>query len=199
MAPFVHVLEAAGGVTPGSIDLRVGSVADGAGFKSPSSWYTADPLYWTGSGVTQALRFTNVAIPPGATITSATLTVYTNANMAAATVNDEVRVYGEDVANPSALSSGADGVSRFAAAVTTATVDWYVWEANGPLSNADQPVISPDISSIVQEIVDLGGWASGNAMMFFVVDLGTQDNSLAMRSYFNGAAGTYPRLEVSWT
>lgn len=180
-----------------SIDLRAGSVADAAGFKSPSSWYTADPLYWTGSDVNQALRFTSVSIPQGATITSATLTVYTNANMSGASVTDEVRVYGEDVDNAPAISSAADALSRFPTNATTANVDWYVWEANGPLTNADQPVISPSISTIVQEIVNRPGWVSGNSMMFFVDDLGT-GIALAMRSYFNGTAGTYPRLQVGF-
>lgn len=181
-----------------SVDLRVGAVADAIGFKSPSSWYNADPLYWTGSDVNQALRFTGVTIPQGATIDSATLTVYTNANMAGAGVTDEVRVYGEDVDNAAQLSGAADALSRLSTNKTTAFVDWYVWETGGPLVGIDQPSVSPDISTIVQEIVNRVGWVSGNSMQFFVDDLGT-GTSLAMRSYFNGAAATYPRLQVGFT
>ena len=197
MSPVVHIAWGAS-VTAGDIDRRVNAVADAAGFKAPSSWYTTDPLYWTGSGVTQALRFTNVTIPVGATITSARLTVYTNANMGGASSNDKVRVRGEAADNPAAISSSSDAQTRYAN-LTTASVDWYVWEANGPITGADQPVLSPSLNTVVQELVDRVGWASGNAMLFFAHDLGTYDNSLAMRSYYNGASGTYPRLEVSWT
>lgn len=195
MNPYV------GGVAappPASIDLRVGAVEDASGFKAPSSWYTTDPLYWTGSAVTQALRFTGVTIPQGATIDSATLTVYSNANMGGATANDKVRVHGEDVDNASQIAGAADALARYAN-LTTANVDWYVWQANGPLAGADQPVESPDVKAVVQEIVNRASWASGNAMLFFIEDLGTHDNALAMRSFFNGASGTFPQLQVTYS
>jgi hypothetical protein len=197
MSPFVHVAWASG-VTPGSIDVRVAAVRDSITSVS-GYWGEADPLYWTGGAdYNTALWFDNCAIPVGATITSARLTVYTANNMSGATANDEVTIAAEDVDDPAILSSQSDHDTR-KSNTTTATVDWYVWEANGPLTDADQPVQSPDLSTIVQEIVDRAGWASGNAIMFFAQDKGTFDNSLGMRSYYNGVSASYPRLEVSWT
>ncbi len=196
MSPF---RQAAVVSTPGSVDIRAAAINDALTVIAPSSWYQADPLYWTGSNGIQFLRFTNVAIPQGATITSATLTVYTAANMAGAVANDEVRVYGEDVDNATQISSASGAVTRFTNNKTTASVDWYPWEANGPLTGIDQPVISPTIAAIVQGIVNRTGWVSGNALQFMVDDLETQNNSLAMQSGYTGGAGTYPRLEVTYS
>lgn len=179
-----------------SIDLRVADVED-ALTAAGGYWGTSDPLYWTGSSdYNTALRFTGCSIPQGATITSATLTVYTNSGMLGATSADEVSVAAEDVDNATQLTSITDHNTR-KLNTTTATVDWYVWQANGPLDGADQPVVSPDISAIVQEIVNRASWASGNAIQFFAQDKGT-GQALAMRSFFNGASGTYPRLEVAF-
>lgn len=198
MAPFISIAWA-GGVEPGSIDLRVAATYDSIS-QTNTYWGTADPLYWSGTSTNQntALRFTNVQIPVGATITSARLTVYTDDNMYGAASTQEVTIGAEAVDSATQLTSLSDHNTR-KTNITTATVDWYVWEANGPLSGADQPVQSPDISTVVQEIVDRSGWASGNNIQFFAADKGTGSVSLAMRSYWSGVSASYPRLEVSWS
>lgn len=108
-------------------------------------------LYETG------IRFRNVTIPNGATILSADVDV---------TINDipwtaagGVRIYGEQNAAPAIFSTYANFAAR---TKTAAFVDY------------DDITLSTDaeLKTIVQEIVDLGGWASGNDLVLFVEDNG---------------------------
>lgn len=67
---------------------------------------------------------------------------------------------GELAANPSDFSVTTDVTSRTR---TSATVNW----SGTNLGSSPTFVNSPSIQTIVQEIVDQGGWASGNNMVFF--------------------------------
>jgi hypothetical protein len=109
------------------------------------------------------MRYTNVAIPQGATIVNATLTLQAiGSEDSVATLIQQFSAEDVDDAttNPSSLT---DFNSR---AVTTALAH----ESHG----AWDPGITydADVTSIIQEIVDRAGWVSGNALMMFW-ELGT--------------------------
>jgi hypothetical protein len=104
-------------------------------------------------------RFNNVAIPPGSYISSAylKLTQYTNYNSPAVSL----KVAADDVDNSPTFSDAASGpLNR---TLTTAQVDWDI-----PVWNGDQQYTSPDIKSVIQEVVNRGGWASGNSLSVIV-------------------------------
>jgi len=97
-------------------------------------------------------RFQNVTVPQASTISTATLTLVVGAN-ASATFNMSIK--GEDVDDSSAYGDETDAGS---ASETTAAVSW-----SGSSSWASSDVeVSPDIKTIIQEIVNRSGWASGN-------------------------------------
>lgn len=105
-------------------------------------------------------RFASVAVPQGATITSATLTITAWANGSGAPDVSLGAVASDNAARP------ASGTDVTAAPMTTAAVTWSV--ASRPAA----PVNLPDISTIVQEIVNRSGWQSGNAIMVIAKGLG---------------------------
>src|SRR5262249_13367555 len=111
--------------------------------------------------VLAGLRFSKVVIPPGATITAANLQLnadqgFTGSNTTACTLT----LSGEAADN--APSFGANFANLSALPKTAATVAWPVpaWVANttGPAQR------SPDLKTIIQELVNRPGWVSGNAI-----------------------------------
>lgn len=98
-------------------------------------------------------RFTNVTIPKGSTINSAYLSVYVEAG----TEDIKPDLYGINEDNTVTSSSGNPLWDR---TLTTAKVNWNITDdwVNGVWYD------SPDISTIIQEIINRFGWASGNAL-----------------------------------
>ena len=109
--------------------------------------------------VSLGLRFQSVNIAQGATIQSAFLE-FTNAFRQ--TTRTNAVISGLDIANTTTFSTSSRDLSS--RATTSATVAW-----DGiPGGNRNTKFTSPNISSVVQEIVDRSDWQSGNAMGFKV-------------------------------
>lgn len=137
------------------------------------------------------LRFTTVAIPQGAKILSARLDL-----IASETTSDNAiaRIYGVDADNASAAT---DYASAEGATLTTAYVDW----SGLPAWTAESTYSSPDISSVIQEIVDRAGWASGNAMVIYIKDNGTGAVDGTERKFYayDGNAAKVAQLIVTYS
>jgi hypothetical protein len=104
-------------------------------------------------------RFQNVLITQGSVIHEAHLTPrvwFTNGSSP-----DPVKIYGIKVANPTVPSNNTDIVTRTR---TTAHVDWSPSFVDGSVIN------TPDLTAIIQELVNQVDWVSGNAMMFTLED-----------------------------
>ncbi len=120
----------------------------------------------TGQPGVVGLRFQNLAVPPGAIITSAYIQFSTD-NPSPTNIGDPANftIDGEAVGNATPFTATVNNISgraRTVAQVAWATPLWAGRHVSGP----DQR--TSDLSTIVQEIVDGGGWASGNAMAFIV-------------------------------
>ena len=130
-------------------------------------------------------RFTNVTIPSGSTISTAKLKIdFLSGSERTFQIN------GYDADNVSQPSAGSDGNhTNF----TTANASWTV-----PASEAVHD--SPEIKTIVQEIIDRSGWASGNAMMFGLWlptnEYGTYNRSL---NFIDATGRTDPQLEITYS
>jgi hypothetical protein len=114
------------------------------------------------------LRFTNLTIPPGSTISSAFIQFAADEVWSVAT---NLTFAGEANDNSAAFTSAALNVSgrpRTTATVAWAPVPWTVVNEVGPNEK------TPDLKSIVQQVVNRPGWASGNAMAFVVTGTGTR-------------------------
>jgi hypothetical protein len=138
------------------------------------------------AGYWAALRFTNVTIPPGSTVTAATLTITTYTS-----THDSIDldIYAEDVDNSAALAATANNISG--RTLTTAKVTWTA-------ANVGSGAKSPgDLSPVVQEVFDRVGWASGNALTL-ILDARSTSNDLYFRPYENGA-GEAAALSITYT
>jgi len=120
----------------------------------------------TGSQIV-GLRFNGITIPQGATITKAyiqfTVDEVTNTSC-------NLTIKGEASDNSTAFISSSKNVSR--RAKTSASVNWMPagWTTIG-LSASEQQ--TPDLKSIIQEIVNRSLWKSGNNMTFIITGAGT--------------------------
>jgi hypothetical protein len=110
------------------------------------------------------LRFTNVQLPNNATITSAYLTFFEDEAH-----NDPTALtfQGQRLANAPAFSAKSSVTSP---ARTSARATWNPVPAWTLPSRS--PHQTPDLGSIVQEIIGLQNWAPGNAMAFVVTGSG---------------------------
>ncbi len=106
------------------------------------------------------MRFLNVVVANGATILEAFLEFETDETDSGTT---NLTFRGEDADNPGTFTSSNSNISN--RTTTTASTAWNNVPAWNTTSEHHR---SPDISGIVQEIVDRGGWASGNAMVYIV-------------------------------
>lgn len=118
------------------------------------------------------LRFLNIGIPPQSTISSASIQFMVDE------ADDEdttVRIYGELSPNSGPFTlvpSDISGRPR-----TTNSVLWSdipLWTNEGD-SGPDQ--LTPDLSALVQEIIDQPSWAMGNAMTFVILPDPIDDNT----------------------
>jgi len=105
-------------------------------------------------------RFTGVAIPAGATIEAASVTLVSAGGRYDYAAGKTGYLKGRKVANCPAMSEAAykDTVTY---PYTTANVAWYPTSTNWV---AGTSYTSPELKTVVQEIVDLAGWTSGNAI-----------------------------------
>ncbi len=176
---------------PTQVDELIASTADDGWWNSTPGFGTTStiqigvsggPTYWNGF-----FRFQTVAIPQGATITGATLTLeFTNTE---ASLSWDVDVFANDVDN---AVSPTDYTSAEALALTTA---FYNWVISGGWTTGDKT--SGSIAAVIQEVVSRAGWASGNDLMLVVKDSGSgADAWIRDRS---GNAATAARLSVTYT
>lgn len=145
----------------------------------------------SGTSCWRADRFLNVGIPKGSTIVSAKITFYSNVALSGIVCN--LRIYGEASDNASTFSTVANYNARVR---TTAYVNWSAIPAWGAGVWYD----SPNISTIIQEIINRSGWVSGNALVIY-----TDDNGSSWSAYREPALwdlspnGKGCKLTITWT
>jgi hypothetical protein len=137
------------------------------------------------------LRFTNITIPQGATITNAYIQFTADENE---TGEVSLRIRGNDVDDAVTFSS-TDGDVFTNRAKTTANVIWT--PGDWSIGNSGAAQRTPDISSVVQEIIDRGGWSSGNSIAFMITSTtGYDGNERAADSH---EQGTPAQLHIEYT
>ncbi len=117
------------------------------------------------------LRFDDVKIPQGATITSASLEFASAASHSTAT---NATIYAHDTDDSPQFSNSNGNIS--ARTKTSASTNWSISNWSDPVPNQSAPIEqSADISSVVQEVVDRSGWCGGNALAFIVEGSGLRE------------------------
>lgn len=133
------------------------------------------------------MRYTNVTIPQGATISAAYLTHKCYNSLSTTTVNGKISAVDEDNATAPTDYASAEAKTR-----TTASVNWN----NVAAWTADANYQSPSIVTVIQEIVNRVGWASGNALIIYIEDNSSTESNNTIRSSYAYDANYNPAESV---
>ncbi|KKK43119.1 hypothetical protein LCGC14_3168960, partial [marine sediment metagenome] len=153
-----------------------------------------DAFYQYGSG----MRYTGINIPKDYVVTNAYISFRAfNSDSGASTAT---RFSASDEDDAATFSTSGDFDTRWTAR-TTARVDW-----DSPTLTAWTGAVwydSPDLSTIIQELVSRAGWSSGNDIVIFWDDHedrsthGAQDHRRLAASYDTNPAYA-PKLFITW-
>jgi hypothetical protein len=141
-------------------------------------------LYYGASAAVGGFRFLGITIPQGATINSASVSgrqVYSVGEAQDSSGTVTVRIKGELATSPVTFSTYADFTAR-----TQTTAQSAAWTIpNGQPNNT--PFTSVSCVTVIQEIVNQGGWASGNPLVLFLNNDGSTQHR-RIRSWNDDAA-----------
>lgn len=136
------------------------------------------------------MRFTGIDLIQGINIDAAYLKVCARYSNAGQEVNSKIE--GEDADNATTFSDMADFMGR------TRTSSMVYWD-NIEAFTTPYWYTSPDIKTIVQEIVDRSGWASGNNIVLFWQDFDDRSTDIRTTYDYDLASSLAPKLEVTYT
>jgi type IV pilus assembly protein PilY1 len=141
---------------------------------------------------TNGVRFDNITVPPGATITDARI-VFKSTNGDSSNTN--LRFYGEADVNSAVFPTSCSGCKAVSGRIKTAAS--VFWSPNN-WSNNEQgaDTTTPNLAAIVQEIVDMPGWASGNPLTFIQTNGGFGQRRA---DTYQGSASGAAMLSVTYT
>lgn len=140
--------------------------------------------------VITGLRYQNLNIPRGATITSAYVRFTSNTYNTGST---EFTLSAELSGNTTAFTDVASNISN-----RSKTTNSVLWSTNNdwPLSN--ETISTPDITSVIQEVVDQSTWCGGNALSLLIEGLGTSTSSARQSKSFEEGSGLSPQLVITY-
>ncbi len=134
------------------------------------------------------IRFNNIPISKGATITNAYIEFVADKNSTSLPSETKLYFKGEATDHAQTFVNETDEIQNRKR--TTASVTW----SDVPAWTYGNTYQSPDLSAIVQEIIDRDGWGAGQAMAFII----TADGKRDARPYDDGYA-TAPKLHIEYT
>ena len=133
------------------------------------------------------LRFTQLALPRNASILWADLQFEVDENR---TGSMSLAISAHDTDDAPAISSSSNNLSDRTR--TSASVTW----TNPDEASVNATLTSPDIATVVREVVQRPGWNSGNDLVI-LIEQNSGTNRRTVES-FNGEAGNAPRLRVRY-
>ncbi|MCW9016441.1 MAG: VWA domain-containing protein, partial [Kangiellaceae bacterium] len=128
-----------------------------------------------------AIRFQNLGIPQGATITTAKVAFHAKNSDSDTT---STTIYAENVDDAPALTAANSSISTRAA---NRTVQAALWEPED--WTAGNSYITSELASVVQEVVNRPNWCGGNDLVLFIEGDGTLDDRQAYSADGEAAAG----------
>ena len=186
--PYLSVLGQ--GVDLTTLGVQVAASSDDAEESASGSVYlnsTDLELVYDGSNQTVGMRFNGVGIPKNAFINGAYVQFQVDETNSEATY---LTIMGEAQDNPGTFLSSSWNISSRLR--TTASVGWSPgsWLVPGQ-AGVDQR--TPNISAIIQEIVNRPGWISGNPLVIIISGTGQR-----IASAYDGSQAGAPKLYVEW-
>ncbi len=125
--------------------------------------------YQSQNNQTVGIRFNNIALPQGSTVLNAHLQFTVDEAGAGAT---NLVIKGEKVANSARFT--ADDFNISGRTKTSASVNWDNIREWGIIGSAGSNQKTPDLKSIVQEIVNQADWKPFNSLSFFITGTGVR-------------------------
>jgi len=172
---------------------RVAAVSDDAeeAIGGTSTYLGSTDLELVVDGTIQqmvGIRFRNLSVPRGAIVANAYIQLVTDETSSEAT---SLSIAGEAIDNSATFTTADNNIS--ARAKTAASVNWspVPWDV---LNEASTKQRTPNLSSVVQEIVNRPGWASGNALSIIVNGSGRR-----VAQSCNLSAATAPLLHIEYS
>ncbi len=182
-----------------TIDEQVGASLDDTQHRLTSHiFFSLDTLIFAAGapssgahGYGAAGRFTTVAIGNGDTVDTADLIVTPRISDSDTTALATINADDADDSPRIANDTDWDNIVH-----TTASVDWTV-----PAFVLDVEQTSPEIKTVIQEIVDRAGWASGNSMTIFFEDEADASTAGAYRPghSYDSSTTKAPKLHIEFT
>jgi len=185
-----------------TIDEQVGA-SDGDAFQATSDAVTVGSATPNVDSATEHAghRFTTVAIPKPATINVASFGVTILADFVDEPIH---RLRGQLSATPAAFTTTSNDID--ARTRTSATVQWNstdlgagtdeFWEWGASVAGVGN---GANINAIIQEIVDLAGWASNNNLVL-IYEQHTGDGQRDLQIYhYDGSTTFAPKLHIEYT
>ncbi|MFK7808517.1 MAG: lamin tail domain-containing protein, partial [Saprospiraceae bacterium] len=145
--------------------------ADGEEFSSGGVTLSSSDIEMVQDGsleFTSAFRFSNIALPEDATVTNAYLQFYAEEVQ---TGLADINIFADAAANATPLLNASGNFTNRIPTNNTISwtpAPWPTVDANG----VDQQ--SPDLSTLIQEVVGQAGWQAGNAIVILMDGSGTR-------------------------
>ncbi|MHC4499151.1 MAG: DUF2341 domain-containing protein, partial [Planctomycetota bacterium] len=145
------------------------------------------------------MRFQNITIPPGATITNAYVQFTTDV---VRTPTTNLTVYGQDIDDAPAITGDPYNISSRVGTPDITPVDWPdvpLWDT-ALEQGVDQR--TPDISSIIQAIIDTTvgiGWQNGNALVIIIDGTGRREAESYEGANGHGDLTLAPYIHIEYT
>ena len=185
-----------------ALDLQVGAGSDDCFRKRTYPEWDLNYVYQmvgrctaTNKQVGGGMRFTGVTIPQGATIVTAYLTLRCKYYYGGTPCNTRISAENVDDA-PTFINSYVAFDSRYNNR-TAARVDWD----DIPVWTVGTDYNSPEIKTVIQEIVDRAGWVSGNSIVIFWEDFDDRsptDNAERLAHSYNSSPTYAPKLHIEY-
>jgi len=189
---FINPIQARG-ATSGTINIRVATGDDDAeeAVSDGDMYLTSSDLELIRESADQivGLRFQSLTIPQGSTITNAYIVFTVDEETSEAT---SLSIWGEKHSHTSIFSNSTNDISS--RPKTSASITWNDIPTWGTVDEVGVAQQTPDLTAILQEIVDQPAWIGGNAVVFIFEGSGKR----VARSYNNSAAKA-PLLHVEYT
>jgi hypothetical protein len=177
-----------------TLDLQVGAALDDS--RSIDATYTNTSIYATYGGVELngfhegQVRFTNVTVPQGSTIDTCDAIFNPNGSRSGTTCIIELAL--EDADNPGQVTSESDFNARVLTTARVADSGVAAW------TDAVE-YTSPELKTTLQEVVDRGGFASGNAINLFSKDNGSTNGAFRHGHSYDSDTAKAVKFHIEYT
>jgi hypothetical protein len=176
---------------------RYGDAGGGTFSITSVSGFLGWPLGGPVSPAFNGIRFRSVLLPVNSTIISARIDFTASGTSTPGNGNVKVVIMGDTDTTPAAFSTYSEYFSKVR---TNARVYWPSPYASAIFPDWTSGVVysSPDISPIIQEIIDGAGWASGNDLTILIEDFASTASHARNFAANDHASLADPQLIVSY-